>query len=75
MGVFLPVQDGGVEGCALIFSCKRPKSQLAVEQPLTGHWNLPKKKSVPRPETKKKPKGDGRRGTIMIKSNGNLQEI
>ena len=34
-----------------------------------------KKKSVPRPETKKKPKGDGRRGTIMIKSNGNLQEI
>ena len=23
---------------------KAPKSQLAIEQPSTGHWNLPKKK-------------------------------
>ena len=48
---------------------RAPKSQLAVEQPSTGGcWNLPKKDS-PCPKTKKNLQGDGRRGTITIKSN------
>ena len=48
---------------------KAPKSQLTVEQPSTGgHWSLPKK-DTPCPKTKKKPQRDGRRSTIMIKSN------
>ena len=29
----LSVQDGGIEGCVLISSFKRPKLQLAIEQP------------------------------------------
>ena len=47
---------------------KAPKSQLAIEKPLTGEFcNLPKEDS-PHPKTKK-PQQDDRRGTIMIKSN------
>ena len=43
--------------------------QLAVEPPLTRrHWN-PSKKDKPRPKTKNKPQRDGRKGTIMIKTN------
>ena len=48
---------------------RAPKSQQTVEQPSTGgHWSLPKK-DTPCPKTKKKPQRDGRRSTIMIKSN------
>ena len=72
MGVFLPVQDGGIEGCALTFF-KRPKSQLAVEQPLIGHWDTLPKKCIPRPKTKQQPRRDGRRSTIMIKSKRKLR--
>ena len=44
------------------------KSQLAVEQPLTGGcWN-PMKKDIPLRKTKKLQR-DGRRGTITIKPN------
>jgi len=47
---------------------RTPKSQLAVEQPLRGeHWNPPKKDNLC-PKTKKLQR-DGRRGTIIIKSN------
>ena len=50
-------------------SVRAPKSQLTVEQPSTGgYWNLPKK-DASCPKTKKKPQQDGRRGTIMLKSN------
>ena len=43
--------------------------QLVVEQSSTGKlWN-PTKKDTPHPRTKKKPHWNGRRGTIMIKSN------
>ena len=42
--------------------------QLAVEQPLTGgRWNP--KEDNSHAKTKKKPQQDGRKGTIMIKSN------
>ena len=48
---------------------RTPKSQLAVEQPLRGeHWNPPKKHNLC-PKTEKKLQRDGRRGTIIIKSN------
>ena len=47
---------------------RAPKSQLVVEQPLTGgHWNPPKKDTL-RPKTKKLQQ-DGRKGVIVIKSN------
>ena len=48
---------------------RAPKWQLAVEQPLTeGHWSSPKN-DTPHKKTKGKPKQDGRKGTITIKSN------
>ena len=51
-------------------SARGLKSQLPVEQPSTGGcWNLPKKKNAPCPKTKKQQQWDGRRGTILIKSN------
>ena len=52
-----------------------PSSQLAIAQPPTEEqWNPPEKdtpKYLLCPKTKKKLQGDGRRGTIMIKSNHN----
>ena len=42
--------------------------QLAVEQPLTEHWNPPKK-NTSHSKTKKKPQQDSRRDTITTKSN------
>ena len=48
---------------------RAPKSQLAVEQPLTGGWCNPPKKDIPCLKTKKKLQRDGRRDAIMIKSN------
>ena len=48
---------------------RAPELQLAVEQLSTGGpWN-PLKKIPPHPKTKAKPQGDGRRGTITMKSN------
>ena len=48
---------------------RAPKSQLAIEQLSAGGcWNLPKK-DMAHPKRKKKPQWDGRKGTIMIKSN------
>ena len=44
------------------------KLQLAIEQPSTGRfWNTPIKDTAC-PKAKKKPQWDGRRGTVMIKS-------
>ena len=48
---------------------RAPKSQLAVDQPLTeGHWNPPKK-DTSGSGTKEKLQQDGRKGAITIKSN------
>ena len=44
-----------------------PKSQLAAEQPLTGHWSPPET-DTPRPKAKKQPPRDSRKSTITIKS-------
>ena len=41
-------RDGGAEECALIFSCRTPKLQLAAEQPLTGECWMPPKKRYPK---------------------------
>ena len=50
-------------------SARAPKLQLSSEQPLTEEcWIKDTKKNTQCPMTKK-PEGDGRRGTIMIKSN------
>ena len=55
--------------CTQSLPGRAQKSQLAVEQPLTGWcWNLPKK-DTPHTKTKKKTQLDGGRGTITIKSN------
>ena len=49
-------QDGGLEGCVLISSCKNsknfwstgtPKLQLAAEQPMTGKCWIQQKKRYP----------------------------
>ena len=46
---------------------RAPKSQLAVEQPLSGGcWNPPKK-DTPHPKTKEKPQYHGRRSAVTIK--------
>ena len=52
---------------------RAPRSQLAIEQPLTGgHWNPPEK-DIPHPETKKKPQEDCRRSVTVIKSDQILE--
>ena len=67
--VGLLVQDGGVENVCSSPPLRLPKSPLPIEQPsIEGCWNIPKK-DTPCPKTKKKPQQDGRRSTIMIKSN------
>ena len=70
-------QDGGLEGCVLISSCKNsknfwstgtPKLQLAAEQPMTGKcWIQQQKKDTPCPRAKEKPHQDGRRGEIAFR--------
>ena len=52
----LLVQDGRVEGCAVIIPVTAPKLKLAVEQPSTGEcWNPPKKKKYPTSNNKEEP--------------------
>ena len=65
------VQDGGVEGHALISPARAAKSQPAVEKLSTGRqWDLhTHTKRYHTFETKEKPQQNSRRGTIMIKSN------
>ena len=47
-------------------SAKKPKSQLAAEQP-TGEYWIPPKKDTPHWRAKEKPQQDGRRGAILFK--------
>ena len=60
-------EDGGVEGCALIFSCKNSKLQLAAEQPSTGECWIPPEKDTSHPKAKEKPQQDSRKGKIMFR--------
>ena len=69
-------QDGGLEGCVLISSCKNsknfwstgtPKLQLAAEQPMTGKCWIQPKKDTPHQRAKEKPQQDGRRGEITFR--------
>ena len=56
----------------LIHSCESTKittSCLKTINQSTPEPTKKKKKKVPHPKTKKKPQGDGRKGTNMIKSN------
>ena len=60
-------EDGGVEGRALIFSCKNSKLQLADEQPLTGKCWIPPEKDTSHPKAKEKPQQDSRKGKIVFR--------
>ena len=48
----LPVQDGRVEDMCSSPPARAPKSQLAVEQPLTGRCLNPSKKDTLLPKTR-----------------------
>ena len=65
--MWLPVQDGGVEGCGLIF-CETTKIATScwttIDRRKTGE---PAKKYTPHSKIKKKLQEDGRRGENMIK--------
>ena len=65
----LPVQDGGVEGHAIISSCKSTKIITSCWTAIDRRTSEPTKRDTPCPKTKKKLQPDGRRGTITIKSN------
>ena len=67
--MWLMVQDGRVEGCALTLSCENTRIT-------TNCWTSNNRKTLeltkndtPHPKTKEKPQWDSRRGTITIKSN------
>ena len=64
----LLVQDGGVEGCALISSWENTKITNSCWITIDRRTLEPTNKDT-LPKTKKKPQQDGRRGTITIKSN------
>ena len=51
------VQDGGVEGCVFIFSCKNSKITVIDRRLL----------DTPCPRAKEKPPQDGRRGKIAFR--------
>ena len=62
---FLRLQDGGVEGCVLSFSCKNPKIT-------TCYWTIvkcwiPPKKDIPYPRAKEKPQQDSKMGKITFR--------
>ena len=56
-------QEGGVEGLSSPPVVKTPKSQLAVQQPLTKSIKPTRKVSL---HPKKRPPLDGRRGALAI---------
>ena len=63
------VQDGRVEGCALIF-CENTKITTSCWTTIIRRMLEPtKKKDTPRPKTKEKLQWNSRRGAITIKSN------
>ena len=65
----LLVQDGGVEGHGLSSSCKNTKAATSCWITTNRRMLEPTKKETPHPKTKKKLQRDGRRGTILTKSN------
>ena len=65
----LLVQDGRVEGCALISLCGSTKTATSCWPTISRRMLEPTKKDTPCPKTKKKLWQDGRRGAITIISN------
>ena len=63
------VQDGRVEGRALIPSCESTGITTNCWTIIDRNTLELTKKDIPHPKTKEKPQWDGRRGTITIKSN------
>ena len=63
------VQDGGVEGNALIFSCESTKITTSYRKPTDRRTLELTRKRYSCPKTKEKLQQDSRRGAITIKSN------
>ena len=63
------VQDGGVEGCALMLSCESTRITTNCWTVIDRKTLELTRKDTPHPKTKEKLQWDGRRGTITIKSN------
>ena len=61
------IQDGRVEGHALIFSSENSKITTLSKQPSTGECWIPPKKDTPHPRAKEKPQQDGRRGGVTFR--------
>ena len=68
----IPLQDGGVEGHALIFSCENSKITTRCGTTIDRRMLDPtkkkeKKKDTPCPGEKEKPQKYGRRGKIVFR--------
>ena len=63
----LSLQDGGIEGSELIFSCENSKIITHCWTRLTGECWMPPKKDTPHPRAKENPQQDYRRGEIIFR--------
>ena len=70
----IPLQDGRLERCALIFSSENSKIATAAEQPSTAECWIPPKKDTPHQRAKVKPQQDGRRGKIAYRIKPQIPE-
>ena len=72
----IPLQDGGVEGHALIFSCENSKITTRCRTTIDRRMLDPtKKKDTPHPMAKEKPQQDSRRGKIAYKIKPQTSEM
>ena len=62
-------QNGGVEGRALTLSCENTRITTSCWTIIDRKTRELTKKDTPHPKIKEKPKWDGRRGAITVKSN------
>ena len=60
-------QDGRVEECALIFSCRNSNLQLTAEKPSIGECWIPPNKDTLNPRVKEKLQQDGTTGEILFR--------
>ena len=66
----IPLQDGGVEGHALIFSCENSKITTRCRTTIDRRMLDPtKKKDTPHPRTKEKPQKTGGGVKLYLESN------
>ena len=63
----MAVQDGGIEGHMLIFSCKNSKITTCCWTGINRKMLDPPKKDIPHPRAKEKPQQDSRRGEFTFR--------